>query len=54
MERAARRRCRYWKARKQVFGEERWLLPLTQTGQGALSPSDVEILRSGFVNFFLP
>lgn len=48
---AATRLCRYWQARKQVFAD-RWLLPLTQTGQGALSPSDCEILRTGFFHYF--
>ena len=43
---AALRLCRYWKARKQLF-EDRWLLPLDQTGFGALSHDDVQALRSG-------
>jgi len=29
LERAARRRAKYWKLRKYIF-EERWLLPMTQ------------------------
>lgn len=45
-DRAARRLCLYWKARKICFGE-RWLLPLNQTGAGALSMHDVEMLRTG-------
>jgi hypothetical protein len=47
VERAARRLAMYWKVRHEFFGD-RWLLPMTQTGRGALSPSDVAILRSGF------
>jgi len=44
--RAARRLAKYWKARKICFAE-RWLLPLNQTGAGALSMDDVELLRTG-------
>ena len=44
--RAARRRALYWKCRKYIF-ESRWLLPMTQTGTGALTSQEVEILRSG-------
>jgi hypothetical protein len=40
--------AKYWSYRKELFGE-RWLLPMTQTGTGALSPTHIEILRSGFV-----
>ena len=45
---AAKRLCLYWKYRKQVFGEDRWLLRLNQTGSGALSLADIELLRTGF------
>lgn len=45
---AATRLAKYWKARKNVFGE-RWLLPMNQTGHGALSAEDVAILRSGYI-----
>eukprot|EP00977_Amphora_coffeiformis_P029336 scaffold40115_cov183-Amphora_coffeaeformis.AAC.1 len=48
LERAARRRAKYWKVRKYIF-EERWLLPMTQTGTGALTSKEVEILRSGYI-----
>jgi len=44
---AALRLCRYWKYRKLLFGQERWLLPMDQTGRGALDQNDIEILRSG-------
>ena len=45
--RAARRLTRYWKARHLVFGE-RWLLPLMQTGTGALEKADIDLLRTGY------
>eukprot|EP00977_Amphora_coffeiformis_P004549 scaffold982_cov169-Amphora_coffeaeformis.AAC.2 len=45
---AARRIARYWKVRKEVFEEDRWLLPLNATGFGALDAQDVEIWRSGY------
>lgn len=43
---AAVRLCNYWKSRHQIFGE-RWLLPLIQTGTGALNRDDIELLRTG-------
>lgn len=46
--RAALRLCRYWKARRFAFGEDRWLRPLDQTGSVALDAQDIEILRSGY------
>ena len=49
MDAAARRRARYWKARKYLFGE-RWILPMNQTGNGALSQDDVALLRTGYYN----
>lgn len=45
---AAARLARYWKFRKDLFGKDRWLLRMTQTGNGALDMHDVEYLRSGF------
>lgn len=48
-QRAAARMAKYWKSRKQVFGDDRWLLPMTQTGHGALSKTDIDILRSGYL-----
>lgn len=38
----------YWELRRWLFGERAWL-PMTATGNGALSPEDVELLRTGFV-----
>jgi hypothetical protein len=49
---AAKRLALYWKYRKYYFGE-RWLLPMTQTGSGALSMEDVKIMRTGY-SVFLP
>ena len=43
---AALRLVRYWKARKHFFGE-RWLLPMTQSGRGALDSDMVATLRNG-------
>jgi hypothetical protein len=36
----------YWKARVEFFGD-RAFLPLTISGDGAMSPDDVELLQSG-------
>ena len=44
---ACRRLALYWKHRRHVFGEDRWLLPLNQTGSGALSSTTIEVIRSG-------
>lgn len=48
MQKAAIRAATYWKQRKQYFGD-RWLLPMTQTGSGALSKTDIEVLRKGYI-----
>lgn len=48
---AANRLALYWKLRLHVFGEGRWLLPLAQTGTGALSASAVEFVRGGLFTF---
>jgi len=45
---AATRLALYWKYRSQLFGD-RWLLPMTQTGLGALSRDDIQILRTGYM-----
>uniref|UniRef100_A0A7S3P704 CRAL-TRIO domain-containing protein n=1 Tax=Amphora coffeiformis TaxID=265554 RepID=A0A7S3P704_9STRA len=45
---AAARIAKYWKYRKVIFGEERWLRPMVQTGNGALSLSDLQQLRTGY------
>jgi hypothetical protein len=49
---AARRLTTYWKLRLEFFGD-RAFLPLNQTGQGALSPEDLEVLNSSYA-FVLP
>jgi len=46
---AARRVAQYWKTRKELFGPDRWLRPMNQTGYGALDSNDIAILRSGYV-----
>lgn len=47
---AATRAALYWKKRRHYFGEDRWLLPMTQTeGTGALSLEDIQVLRSGYI-----
>ena len=48
--RACHRIALYWKTRKELFGAERWLRPMTQTAQGALSSDQVRLLRSGFLS----
>jgi hypothetical protein len=37
----------YWKVRRELFGEDRAYLPLTLTGDGALSEEDMQVLRTG-------
>lgn len=45
---AAKRLALYWKYRKVVFGD-RWLLPMIQTGTGALTAEAIDLLRRGFI-----
>ena len=45
---AAKRLAMYWKTRKQLYGSERWLKPLSMSGHGALTPEQIGILQSGF------
>lgn len=47
----ARRLATYWKYRRQIF-QDRWLLPMVQTGKGALSAQDIEVLRTGYSAVF--
>ena len=50
--RAAERIANYWSLRRELFGEDdRWLLPMTQNGSGALTQQEVEVLRTGFLVF---
>jgi len=44
---AAKRLSLYWQFRKQIF-EERAFLPMTLTGEGAMTPSDVQDFRKGY------
>ena len=46
---AATRLACYWKHRKEVFGHDRWLLPLDLSGNGAMSPSDVENIKRNVI-----
>ena len=48
---AARRLALYWKYRKEIMGDDRWLLPMTQTGKGALGDAEVNLLRRGIYNY---
>ena len=45
---AATRIASYWKRRKALFGE-RWLLPMTMTGTGALESKHIYLLRTGYL-----
>ncbi|KAL7559782.1 hypothetical protein ACA910_003341 [Epithemia clementina (nom. ined.)] len=45
---ASHRLCLYWKERKALFGPDRAFLPLTLTGDGALTKDDVLSLQAGF------
>jgi hypothetical protein len=47
---AAQGLARYWKRRREIFGE-RTFLPMTITGDGALSAEDIEFINSGVVAF---
>jgi hypothetical protein len=49
---AARKLVLYWKRRREVFGD-RAFLPLTLTGNGALSNEDIEFIKTGLI-VFLP
>jgi len=44
---AVERFVNYWEIRRWLFGDRAWL-PMTATGNGALSPLDVDLLESGF------
>lgn len=49
---AALRVARFWKMRRNIFGEDRWLLPLTIAGNGALSPESLEIFHTGYFQMY--
>jgi len=44
---AASRLALFWKVRKTVFGD-RYLLPMSVTGEGTLTEKDIKILKTGF------
>eukprot|EP00977_Amphora_coffeiformis_P007679 scaffold1690_cov182-Amphora_coffeaeformis.AAC.36 len=48
---AARRLAMYWKFRKEIGGEDRWLRPMTATGNGVLGTKEVELLRRGIYHY---
>lgn len=50
---AARSLVLYWDYRKKLF-QSRWLLPLNDSGAGALEKEDIELLRSGWLAFVTP
>jgi hypothetical protein len=50
---AALRLTKYWKMRCKIFGD-RAFLPMTQTGEGALTNQDVERLREGAMRLMDP
>lgn len=47
---AATRLANYWKNRRLLFAD-RWLMPMTQTGSGALSTEDIALLRCGYMTW---
>ena len=49
---AARRVAKFWKLRKILFAE-RWLLPMTQTGAGALGDMEIQFVQTG-LSFLIP
>lgn len=51
IDKAAKRLALYWTFRKKIF-KDRWLLAMTQTGNGCLTMEDVEMIRSGYVMVF--
>uniref|UniRef100_A0A7S3L7R1 BZIP domain-containing protein n=1 Tax=Amphora coffeiformis TaxID=265554 RepID=A0A7S3L7R1_9STRA len=47
---AATRICRHWSFRREIFGDDRWLLPLNDlSGKGALRDAEIHLLRRGVV-----
>jgi hypothetical protein len=47
-EAAASRFAKYWEKRKELFGS-RAFLPMNQSGEGSLSPEDVETVKTGYI-----
>ena len=49
---AAKRLCKYWTERKNVFGPDRAFLPLVASAQGgALNAEDMALIEAGFLSF---
>jgi hypothetical protein len=46
---AARRVLEYWALRREWFGPDRAFRPMNITGDGAMSPDDIEVLNTGFM-----
>ena len=44
----AQRLCLYWTERLALFGPQRAFLPMTLTGQGALTKEDISTIQAGF------
>ena len=50
---AAKSLVLHWEYRKFLF-QNRWLLPLNDSGAGALDSDDIQLLRSGWLTFVTP
>ena len=50
---SARSLVRYWEYRKTWF-KKRWLLPMNDSGAGALDENDIALLRSGWLTYVIP
>lgn len=48
---ASLRLTSYWKYRKQIYGSDRWLLPLKCTGTGALPHEGIDFMLMGCMTF---
>ena len=48
---AALRIAKYWKHRHEIF-QERWLLPMVQTGHGAMTLKDIAVVRTGYLTLY--
>eukprot|EP00977_Amphora_coffeiformis_P014428 scaffold4042_cov165-Amphora_coffeaeformis.AAC.8 len=50
---AARRLALYWKLRKLIFGADRWMRPMDQSGSGTLTAEQVAFFRTGYLQVLL-
>ena len=50
---SARSLVLYWQYRKNWF-ESRWLLPMNDSGAGALDQDDITLLKSGWITYAVP